>query len=951
MSGGPNARWSTEWLETLDGDRLRELSKALFSRIGYHVHSMDSPCELDFELSQEAPMAPRVGLCCRADAEGIDIPLLRKIDAAVAQNDHGFGIVAKNGKFRPEEKMFAQGKPLQLIDSDEFVKRLDQLPPEQQDVIFAEFAPPPPPSPNRQDSTGAAAKGAGGTPDFIKKLENLPGFGNKRTTLSNSPVRDSSSPSPQTRVAESRPTEPSLASSGSAAPVKGLNLSKPVPSPAPAAAKSPPPSLTPMSQCLPSIQPLSRRVVTPGPPAIAGGPANLARPADPDPIASAGAGRGIASLAAAAPEPQHAAGETLPRPGTSEDRGTISPAPAPTSPGSGNPSTPQEKGLQSPKPSGGSAIVPPVSAASNPPDSRSTTGTDPESRNTDGESSPFPSPQPLTNSDSTSAIPDREGDSSLASDETARNAPTEPSSPRRKNRAPALAVAAVFLFLIPVIGGFFAFKFVFGTKPKEIAIPETPAQLQLPEIDHEEIENLTQALAERVAELKQATAGIEGREIAMKVASEATRALQAGIDFVELGNNGLPATIAAIVEGEVVDDPENPDNAESFGFLNLGEVTLELIANYLVIEDDILKFSMEERDPRLAVQSGNDAATGEELLVELETLLNKQNVVGAQANAKSIADVAAAAKAAGLDFTGAGRRNIEKTIAAIVSGETVSNHVETGEDLHFGLPNLSEKAQRAAASYLQFSQGELVYVSDPLPAPQPAFDLIGKDILYDLERAESIAEKAVAHVQGRLSKIEAAAAELAKAQEAILALTGEPEKVTFSSGSIAFSLPRDFNYELEDEDSVIITPKFAPNKEAVWVRVRLQSPEVIRGPDGELGIPRLRSLAKSLGRPVEQLGDKIFYWKNDEILEGDLLYWVTLRHIGFGNTIVTVADATARGMESLPEVTRMQEVLPTIITSLRETGVTRRELESVDARETAPRQSEKVILPGRAVPR
>ena len=98
---------------------------------------MDAPSELNFELSQQAPMAPRVGLCCRSESEGIDIPLLRKIDAAVSQNDHGFGIVAKNGPFRPEEKMFAQGKPLQLIDSEEFIKRLSQLPAEQQEEIAA----------------------------------------------------------------------------------------------------------------------------------------------------------------------------------------------------------------------------------------------------------------------------------------------------------------------------------------------------------------------------------------------------------------------------------------------------------------------------------------------------------------------------------------------------------------------------------------------------------------------------------------------------------------------------------------------------------------------------------------------------------------------------------------------------------------------------------------------
>ena len=975
MRGNPNARWTTDWLETLEGDRLRELSCALFSRMGYQVHSMDGPSDLDFELSQEAPMAPCVGLCCRAEAEGIDIPLLRKIDAAVSQKDHGFSLVAKNGEFRPEEKMFAHGRPLQLIDSEEFIKRLGQLPADQQDVVFKEFGPSPLPA--DQGSAQSAETGAGSTPDFIKKIENIPGFSNKKATPPSEPATESS-PAPSDEPAPVPASSPELAGTegGNPTPVNGLNLQQAIPSPPASTPNQPMPGPAPMAQ---SLQPLAQPESAPSSPVnpvsdpqTATPSASPARTPDPDPITAAGEASAHsaqspaqakvpASSPSASPEVPPAAPvsppnvaqnptQSLPavlRP-SSGDIEKASPPAAATSepePAPANPVPASATTSSSPFDNTGSATAPPAAPTHAAPPA-------PAPENGQDSSSSFPIPQSSTSPDQPPSFPENRMGPPPIPEEQDDDAPEVKPSRTGKRRVPAMAVVAVFLLLISVVGGFFAFKFFFSSKPQDVAVVPTPTQLQLPLIDEEKIENLSKELAERITELEQVTSGIEGREAAVKIVVEATRAHQAGIDFVELGNRNLLATIEAVVQGETIDDEEHPENGETFGSLFLGDVSHELVANYLVIEDGFLKFSMEERDPRLAVTPLDDSMSGEELLAKLGKLLNRQHVVGAQTNARRLADVAASATSSGLDFTAAGRRSIEKTIAAIVAGETVNNHVDTGGDVHFGLPNLSEKAQRDASDYLQFSQGDLVYVSDPLPSPKPAFNLIGKDLTYDLERAESIAGKAVAHVRGRIPSIESDAGDLAKEQEAILALTGEPQKVTFAAGSIAILLPRDFNFEMEDEDTILVTPKYSPNKDAIWLRVRFQSPEVIQGPDGELGIPRLRALAKSLGRPLEKIEDKIYYWKNDEVLEGDLLYWVTSRHVGFGNSIVHVADATARGMEDLPEVARLQKVLPGIIASLCETGEIRTEIKAVDAGDlTAPSPPKSPILSGRAVPR
>jgi len=493
-------------------------------------------------------------------------------------------------------------------------------------------------------------------------------------------------------------------------------------------------------------------------------------------------------------------------------------------------------------------------------------------------------------------------------------------------------------------------KTIFSPKEK-VTVAEAATEPVTPTVDPEEIKSLSKSLAARITSLRRVSEELQAREAAVKVAIAGTAAKKSGADFVPTGNETLLDYIAAVIGGGPSVEFFGQENEEPPAPLELGDVEIESIANYLLLEDGLLKFSMEARTPPAPPGEDEPLAEGEELLLQLQEILNKQQVATARDNAEKIAEIAMAAKDAGLDFTASGRRNVEKTVSAIVEGETVSNYLATGEDAVFSFPNLSGKAERAALAYLTLAEGEVTYVRDPDPAPAPPFDLVGNDIIYDLERGVSICEQAIEHAQGKNGPIEVDVKALAIEQEGILAVTGEPARVTFASGVLTVLLPRDFLYEHESDGSLIITPKYSSNKEAIWLRLRLQPPDSRSKAAGMNGAARLESLAKSLGRPVEKLGDKLFYWKNEEVLEGDLLYWVTERHVGFGDSIVLVADATARGMEELPEAERLQAVLPDIIRSVTETGKQPPSLEAADASDSVSKKPAPPLLPGRTLRR
>lgn len=78
-------------------------------------------------------------------------------------------------------------------------------------------------------------------------------------------------------------------------------------------------------------------------------------------------------------------------------------------------------------------------------------------------------------------------------------------------------------------------------------------------------------------------------------------------------------------------------------------------------------------------------------------------------NAQNLASVAGAAQAAGLDFVGA---DVAASVAATVTGGTVTDTSSPFEGTFFGVPNLSGPEQTKAAAYLSLANGMLLYRED-----------------------------------------------------------------------------------------------------------------------------------------------------------------------------------------------------------------------------------------------
>ncbi|MFT5469355.1 MAG: type IV pilus assembly protein PilA [Verrucomicrobiales bacterium] len=76
-------------------------------------------------------------------------------------------------------------------------------------------------------------------------------------------------------------------------------------------------------------------------------------------------------------------------------------------------------------------------------------------------------------------------------------------------------------------------------------------------------------------------------------------------------------------------------------------------------------------------------------------------------NAQQLSSVVGAAQAAGLDFLGA---NTGATVAAAVTGATVTDTSSPFHGNYFGVPGLSSTEQTKALTYLSHANGMLTYL-------------------------------------------------------------------------------------------------------------------------------------------------------------------------------------------------------------------------------------------------
>ena len=81
-------------------------------------------------------------------------------------------------------------------------------------------------------------------------------------------------------------------------------------------------------------------------------------------------------------------------------------------------------------------------------------------------------------------------------------------------------------------------------------------------------------------------------------------------------------------------------------------------------------------------------------------------------NAQNLASVCAAAQAAGHDFVDT---DVATTVAAIVTGATISEAGNPFNGTFFGVPNLSSAEITGASSYLTLSAGNTMLTYDPEP--------------------------------------------------------------------------------------------------------------------------------------------------------------------------------------------------------------------------------------------
>jgi restriction system protein len=128
-------RWSLELLKALEWKRLEQLSAVYFRTLGFRVdeaaHGPDGG--VDLRLFERYGKRPGVLVQCKAwNSWNVGVKEIRELFGVMAAEEVGEGIFITTSTFTDEARQFARGKNIALVDGEDLLKKIHDLPSEDQ---------------------------------------------------------------------------------------------------------------------------------------------------------------------------------------------------------------------------------------------------------------------------------------------------------------------------------------------------------------------------------------------------------------------------------------------------------------------------------------------------------------------------------------------------------------------------------------------------------------------------------------------------------------------------------------------------------------------------------------------------------------------------------------------------------------------------------------------------
>lgn len=128
-------RWSLELLKALEWKRLEQLSAVYFRTLGFRVeeaaHGPDGG--VDLRLFEKYGKRPGILVQCKAwNSWKVGVKEIRELFGVMAAEEVGEGVFITTSTFTDDARQFARGKNIALIDGEDLLKKIQDLPLEDQ---------------------------------------------------------------------------------------------------------------------------------------------------------------------------------------------------------------------------------------------------------------------------------------------------------------------------------------------------------------------------------------------------------------------------------------------------------------------------------------------------------------------------------------------------------------------------------------------------------------------------------------------------------------------------------------------------------------------------------------------------------------------------------------------------------------------------------------------------
>lgn len=125
------SRWSLELLGALEWRRFELVAASYFESLGFQARQCDIGPDggVDIRLYPGAGDRPALLVQCKAwRTQAVGVKTVRELYGVMAADGVQEGALVASGAFTEEAKRFAKDKPLHLIDGEDLVHKLRQLP-------------------------------------------------------------------------------------------------------------------------------------------------------------------------------------------------------------------------------------------------------------------------------------------------------------------------------------------------------------------------------------------------------------------------------------------------------------------------------------------------------------------------------------------------------------------------------------------------------------------------------------------------------------------------------------------------------------------------------------------------------------------------------------------------------------------------------------------------------